>query len=85
MGWLYFVWLQSEYGEALIKRNRYGAVVDELDVPQMASVAVPTLHDEEAQREIGSLALRANELRYHAYILEQQALNMLNRQVLGLS
>lgn len=78
-----YIWLQSPYGEALIKRNIYGAVVDELDANQMASVPIPLLEDSRTQNEINSLALRANQLRYQAYELEQKAIRVFNDRVIS--
>lgn len=73
-----YLWLQTEYGEALIKRFSYGAVVDELDDKQLASVVVPLINDVRIRRNISKLVLEANELRYCAYIDEQSANSLLN-------
>ena len=45
-------------------------------------IAVPLLKDRAAQRKINDLALEANEKRYEAYRLEQDALKMLNEQII---
>ena len=81
-GYLY-VWLQSDYGEVLIKRFKYGAVVDELDTNQMGAVEIPLLLSTSQQLQINNMALKANELRYKAYILEQQAIELMQKNMDG--
>ncbi len=72
------VFLSTDYGRELIKRNTYGAVVDEIDDNHVRSVPVPLLKDTAAQIRINALALAANEKRFEAYRLEQAALKLLN-------
>ena len=72
------VFLATDYGRELIKRNTYGAVVDEIDDNHVRSVPVPLLEDEAAQSKINALALAANEKRFEAYRLEQAALKLLD-------
>lgn len=81
-GYLY-AWLSTEYGRELIRRFTYGSVVDEVSDDHIGSVTVPLL-DEPLMREIGQLVLDANEKRYQAFTLEQQAINVFNMKVLRL-
>ncbi|MCX7094043.1 MAG: restriction endonuclease subunit S [Methylobacter sp.] len=82
-GYLY-AWLSSEWALPLIRRHTYGAVVFEIDQYQLAEVPVPMLIDVAQMREINSLVLKANELRYIAFTKEQEALRLFNEDVLGL-
>ena len=79
------IFLGSEYAHALIVRNTYGSVIDEIDDAQVRSVPVPLLKDRVVQDEINALALLANEKRYEAYMLEQQALLVMEREVLTIA
>lgn len=81
-GYLY-AWLSSEWALPLIRRHTYGAVVFEIDQHQLAEVPVPILADASLMREINTLVLRANELRYMAFSKEQEALRVFNEEVLG--
>lgn len=81
-GYLY-AWLDSPYAKSLILRNTYGAVIDELDDIQMSNVIIPVLKDKSAIQEINNLVLKANDLRYEAYIDEQKALEIMNNDILG--
>ena len=80
-GYLY-IFLASDYAQPLIRRFTYGSVVDEIDDHHVRRIAVPLLKDRAAQRKINDLALEANEKRYEAYRLEQDALKMLNEQII---
>ncbi|AOH47046.1 hypothetical protein BCS37_00650 [Selenomonas sp. oral taxon 920] len=80
-GYLY-IFLASDYAQPLIRRFTYGSVVDEVDDHHVRSIAVPLLKDCAAQKKINDLALAANEKRYEAYCLEQDALKMLNEQII---
>lgn len=80
-GYLY-VFLASEYGHQLITRFTYGSVVDEIDDTHVSQIAVPLLKNKEIQSQINALALAANEKRYEAYKLEQQALTILDEKVI---
>ena len=73
-----FAWLDSPYAKPLIVRNTYGAVVDEIDDNQLSSVAIPLLKNNDIQQKINNLVLEANELRYQAYLKEQEAINKMN-------
>jgi len=76
-GYIY-AWLNSPYGQPLIIRNTYGAVVDEIDDAQLSSVAIPILKDKHIQKAINDYVLRANDMRYQAYLKEQDAINKMN-------
>lgn len=75
-GYIY-AWLSTDYALPLIMRHTYGAVVDEIDDKQLAEVPVPLLHDEVIQQRINDLVLQANELRYQAYLKEQEAIKQM--------
>ena len=77
-----YIFLASDYAQPLIRRFTYGSVVDEIDDHHVRRIAVPLLKDRAAQRKINDLALEANEKRYEAYRLEQDALKMLNEQII---
>jgi type I restriction enzyme S subunit len=79
-GYLY-VFLSSPYGYELIKRFTYGSVVDEIDDNHVSQIEIPLITSEK-QDEINRLALEANKLRYEAYKLEQQGLNIVNDEVI---
>lgn len=76
------VFLSSDYGHELITRYTYGSVVDEIDDNHVSQIAFPILRDQNAQYDINSLALKANEKRYLAYQLEQEALKKMNDEVI---
>ena len=80
-GFLY-CFLSSPYGEVLIKRQIYGAVVDIIEPIHVKSVIVPFLKNEEIQIEINNKVLEANRKRTEAYELEQEALTFLDEKVI---
>lgn len=80
-GYLY-IFLNSEYGKALIQRFTYGGVVDAIEPFHIQSVEVPILRNQDVQKQINDLALQANEKRYQAYLLEQDALKVLDEEVI---
>lgn len=63
--------------EMRIVRDTYGAVVDEIDDRQLSQVEIPLLKNESKQKEINDKVLQANELRYQAYLKEQEAVKMM--------
>lgn len=77
------VYLTSDYGNELVKRFTYGAVVDEVDDKQISKVEVPLLKDKLVQKKINDFILSANDKRYEAYLLEQQAIMIMNEEILG--
>ncbi len=76
------IFLGSEYGYYLITRYTYGSVVDEIDDNHVRQIAIPLLKNKEVQKQINNLALEANEKRYEAYKLEQQALRIMDDEVI---
>lgn len=80
-GYLY-VFLSSPYGRELIKRNIYGAVVDIIEPCHVAQVQIPILTRHDVQERINNLALEANQKRYKAYVLKQEALKLINDLVI---
>lgn len=83
IGGFLYVWLSSEWALPLVKRNTYGAVIDEISDAQLAAVPVPLLKDPATQTEINRLALDASKLRSEAYDLEQEALRAMEDKVLS--
>ena len=81
---LIFVWLNSEYGKELVLRQKYGSVVDEITDKQLGDVVIPIFKDNKINISILNLIDEANELRYQAYKQEQKAINIMNKEVLGL-
>ena len=76
-GYLY-AYLATDFANVLIKRETYGSVVDMIDNNNVASIVVPLLKDKSVQQQINDLVLEANELRYRAYLKEQEAINKMN-------
>lgn len=83
VGYIY-IFLNSIYGEKLIYRQKYGGVVNAIEPIQLKKVSVPFLKDVKKIELINNLAFKANELRYQAYKQEQEAINIMNKEVLGL-
>jgi type I restriction enzyme S subunit len=80
-GYLY-AWLSSEWALPLIRRHTYGAVVFEIDQYHLAKVPIPLLADTTEMQDINNLVLKANELRYTAFLKEQEALRLFNEEIL---
>ncbi len=80
-GYLY-IWLQTEYANTLLEAMAYGSVVPHIEIAHIAQIPVPFLKKAETQAEINRLALKANELRYKAYLLEQEAMKIMNEEVI---
>lgn len=76
------IFLASDYGKVLITRFTYGSVVDEIDDNHVRQIAIPLLKNHTVQKKINDLALEANEKRYQAYLLEQEALQIMDRDVI---
>ncbi len=72
-----FCFLNSDYGQILIKRETYGSVVDMIDDKNVRGIQVPLLKNQAKQKEINDLVLEANDLRYRAYCKEQEALKLM--------
>ena len=76
------VFLSSEYGYQLITHFTYGSVVDEIDDNHVRQIPFPLLRNKTVQDRINTLALEANKKRYEAYLLEQQAIEIMNNEVI---
>lgn len=79
-----FCFLNSEYGQLLIKRQSYGSVVNMIDDICMGNIKIPMLSNKDKLNEIDNMVLESNKLRYIAYKKEQEAINIMNKEVLGL-
>jgi type I restriction enzyme S subunit len=77
-----FVWLNSEYGNVLIRRNDYGSVVPHIETEHILKVPVPILKDKALMKKINDLAMEANKLRSEAFYLEEQAIKEMNEKVI---
>ena len=77
-----FVFLNSDYGKTLIQRFTYGGVVDAIEPEHIKQVQIPLLNNQIVQKKINDLALEANAKRYEAYKLEQEALHILDNEVI---
>jgi type I restriction enzyme S subunit len=80
-GYLY-AWLASEWAYPLILRLTYGAVVDMIDVSNVAEIPIPLLHNPAVQKTINDKVLEANRKRFEAYELEQKALKIMDEKVI---
>lgn len=80
-GYLY-IYLNSDYGKVLMQRQTYGSVVDMIDNNSLAAVEIPLLKNKEVQKHINDLALLANQKRYDAYCSEQEALKIMDEEVI---
>ena len=80
-GYIY-IFLNSEWGTELIRRQTYGSVVDMIDNNSLSSVEIPLLKNQDIQNRINDLALKANQKRYEAYMLEQEALRIMDEKVI---
>lgn len=76
------IFLSSDYGNVLIRRFTYGSVVDEIDNNHVSQIAIPLLKNKDVQKQINDFALQANQKRYEAYKLEQQALAVMDNEVI---
>lgn len=76
------IFLASDYGYQLITRFTYGSVVDEIDDNHVRQIKIPLLKNVDIQNKINSLALEANKKRYEAYQLEQEALRIMDDEVI---
>lgn len=77
-----FIYLNCEYGRKLVQRQTYGSVVDMIDNNSLSSVEFPLLKNKDIQKKINDLALEANQKRYEAFLLEQQALEIMDNEVI---
>ena len=57
-------------------------MVDEIDDNHVRAIPVPILKNHDVQKQINDLALEANQKRYEAYQLEQEALRIMDAEVI---
>ena len=76
------IFLASDYGFQLITHHTYGSVVDEIDDNHVREIPIPLLKNQDVQQQINILALEANAKRYEAYQLEQEALRIMDEEVI---
>lgn len=77
-----FCFLNSDYGQRILKAQSYGAVVDHIEAVHVAEIRLPLLKDAAKQKYINDLVLESNRLRYRAYLEEQEAIKIFNEKVL---
>lgn len=53
-----------------------------IDNHSLEMIEFPLLKNQDVQKQINDLALQANEKRYQAYLLEQEALKVLDEEVI---
>jgi len=80
-GYIY-IFLNSDYGKALSKRETYGAVIDMIDPSNAGQIPIPILKNKDAMKKINDLALKANKLRAEAYYKEKEAIKIMNDEVI---
>ena len=76
------IFLASDYGFQLITHHTYGSVVDEIDDNHVREIPIPLLKNQDVQQQINTLAIEANAKRYEAYLLEQEALRIMDEEVI---
>lgn len=77
-----YVWLKTDYASRIIKSFSYGSVVTHIEKEHLANVAIPLLKNQKTQQIINDLALKANQKRYEAYLLEKEALRVMDTEVI---
>lgn len=77
-----YIWLKTDYAARIINSFSYGSVVTHIEKDHLANVAIPLLKNHEIQKRINDLALIANQKRYEAYQLEQEALRIMDTEVI---
>lgn len=77
-----YIFLKSDYGRVLIERFTYGSVISHIDDTHVSNIPFPLLKNKDIQKKINDLALEANRKRYEAYKLEQQALKIVEKEVI---
>jgi len=80
-GYIY-VFLNSDFGRILLQRSNYGSVVQHIEVPHVQDTPIAIPKDQEKIKQINDLALDANRLRAQAYYLEQEAIRIINEEVI---
>ena len=80
-GYIY-AFISLPHTQTLILRNSYGMNVDEITTEQVGAIPFPILNDNIAMKQINDLVLEANEKRHEAYLLEQEALKIVDKDVI---
>jgi len=78
-GYLY-CFLSTDYGFHQIIKYKYGSVIDEIDDKNIANVLIP-IPTESQQKEIGDLVRQAYDLRAEAIRLEDEAQELLTKEL----
>lgn len=53
-----------------------------IDNNSLSSVEIPLFKNQDIQNKINELDLKANQKHYEAYVLEQEALKIMNEEVI---
>lgn len=80
-GYIY-VFLNSDYGNTLSRREIYGATIDMIDPSNAGQIPIPILKNKSAMKKINDLALTANKLRTEAFYKEKEAIKIMNDEVI---
>lgn len=74
-----YTFISSELGQQLLQREISGAVVDVVEPVNVMNTPIPLLKDGAIQQRINVLVLQAYELRYQAYLKEQETLQQMEK------
>ena len=77
-----YAFLSSDYGISLVKKETYGSVVDMIDDNNLKNITVPILKDKDEMKKISDKVLEANKKRYQAFVKEEEAIKIMNKEVL---
>jgi len=78
-----FAFLASQYGYLQIMRFKHGSVIDHVTPEQVETILIP-ITSESAQEAIGDMVRKAYELRAEAIRLEDEAQEILNKELQAL-
>ena len=74
------IFLSSEYGYHQLLRFKHGAVIDEITEDQIGKTVIPK-PDKIQQNQIGDLVRKAYDLRAEAIKLEDEAQELLQKEL----
>lgn len=77
-----YIWLNSEYCNRIVLPCSYGSAIQHIEKEHIHKCPVPLLINQAIQKKINDLALEANAKRYEAYKLEQEALRILDDEII---
>lgn len=77
-----YIWLNTSYAKLLLQAQAYGSVVQHIEKEHFSEIPIPLLKNQAKQQEINELALNANTKRCEAYRLEQEALRIMNDEII---